>query len=154
MECISNNPIRVILVLIAMEAEAKPFIESLQLVEETIEMGVCRAYKGIVGNLTIVAVIHGKDIRHAVDNVGTVPAAVSTYIAVSTYKPDLIINAGTAGGFQRVSGRIGDVYICNTFNNHDRRINMPGFVEYGVGQHTSLPVSNIIKVNIYYLFVL
>ena len=35
-----------------------------------------------------------------VDNVGTVPSAVLTYAAIEAFKPDIIINAGTAGGFK------------------------------------------------------
>jgi hypothetical protein len=35
-----------------------------------------------------------------VNNVGTVSAALVTYASIQTLKPDLIINAGTAGGFK------------------------------------------------------
>jgi nucleoside phosphorylase len=35
-----------------------------------------------------------------VDSVGTVPVAVVTSFSIQTLKPDLIINAGTAGGFK------------------------------------------------------
>ena len=38
---------------------------------------------------------------------GTVPAALNTYIAIKHVNPDLIINAGTAGGFKRKSAAIG-----------------------------------------------
>lgn len=34
------------------------------------------------------------------DSVGTVPASLLTYAAALALQPDLIINAGTAGGFQ------------------------------------------------------
>lgn len=34
-----------------------------------------------------------------VDGVGTVSASLVTYASVQALKPDLIINAGTAGGF-------------------------------------------------------
>jgi len=63
-----------------------------------------------------------------------------------TFEPDIIINAGTAGGFKRVSGNIGDVYVCNEFKHHDRRIPIPGFEEYGHGHHKTLSVDNLIKV--------
>lgn len=39
-----------------------------------------------------------------VDNVGTVPAALSTYLAAQAFKPDIIISAGTAGGFKAMVG--------------------------------------------------
>lgn len=35
-----------------------------------------------------------------VDSVGTVPNSLLTYAAGAALQPDLIINAGTAGGFQ------------------------------------------------------
>lgn len=31
---------------------------------------------------------------------GTVPASLSTYLAVLAFKPDIVISAGTAGGFK------------------------------------------------------
>jgi len=47
-------------------------------------------------------------------------------------KPDLIINAGTCGGFKAKGGAIADVYVIKESANHDRRIGIPGFSEYGV----------------------
>ena len=35
-----------------------------------------------------------------VDSVGTVSSALVTYAAIQALQPDLIINAGTAGGFK------------------------------------------------------
>lgn len=35
-----------------------------------------------------------------VDNVGTVCASLITYASIQALQPDLIINAGTAGGFK------------------------------------------------------
>jgi len=43
---------------------------------------------------------NGRCAKHGVDNVGTVPAALSTYIAAQAFKPEVIISAGTAGGFK------------------------------------------------------
>ena len=79
--------------------------------------------------------------------VGTTPAAISTYIAINSYKPDLVINAGTAGGFARVGGKVGDVYVCNNFTHHDRRIAIPGFEKYGRGHHVTLSTTKIIDVS-------
>jgi hypothetical protein len=60
-----------------------------------------------------------------VDNVGTVPAAVTAYLAAQEFKPDLIISAGTAGGFRSKGAGIGDVFLAKGFANHDRRIPIP-----------------------------
>ena len=62
---------------------------------------------------------------HGVDNVGTVPAALTTYLAIQALKPDLVISLGTAGGFKAKGGAVGDVYISTGFANHDRHIPIP-----------------------------
>ncbi len=59
------------------------------------------------------------------DNVGTVPAAVTAYLAVHEFKPDLVISVGTAGGFKAKAAAIGDVFLATAFANHDRRIPIP-----------------------------
>ena len=70
-----------------------------------------------------------------VDNVGTVPAAVATFLALQKLKSDtdpadLLINAGTCGGFRRKGAAIGDVFLTTAVANHDRRIAIPGFTSY------------------------
>lgn len=67
----------------------------------------------------------GKDAEHSVDNVGTVPAALSTFLACQRFQPDLIISVGTAGGFKAQGAAIGDVFVGTTTVNHDRRIPIP-----------------------------
>jgi 5'-methylthioadenosine nucleosidase len=67
----------------------------------------------------------GKCQVHGVDNVGTVPAAVTAYLAVHEFKPDLVISVGTAGGFKAKGAAIGDVFLATAFANHDRRIPIP-----------------------------
>ena len=37
-------------------------------------------------------------------------------------QPDLLLNAGTCGGFKRQGGAVGDVYISTAFKNHDRSV--------------------------------
>lgn len=41
-----------------------------------------------------------------VDSVGTVSASLVTYAAIQALQPDLIINAGTAGGFKVCSSSL------------------------------------------------
>ncbi len=43
---------------------------------------------------------HDAIITAGVDSVGTVPVSMLTYASIVSLHPDLIINAGTAGGFQ------------------------------------------------------
>ena len=89
--------------------------------------------------------LNGKCPRFHVDNVGTTPAALATYLTVTTLKPDLVITAGTAGGFQRQGGVIGDVYLASGICHHDRRIPLPGFDNYGFGSHCAAKSINLAK---------
>lgn len=79
--------------------------------------------------------------------VGTVPAALATYLAVESLKPDLLINAGTAGGFESKGMAIGDVLISSTIHNHDRRMLLPIFVDYGVHNHTAVETPRLREVS-------
>jgi 5'-methylthioadenosine nucleosidase len=73
-----------------------------------------------------------------------ISAAISAFVAINEFSPDLVINAGTAGGFKRCGGNIGDSYIGTHFKHHDRRIPIPGFIEYGVGNHKAFSCKNLI----------
>ena len=67
----------------------------------------------------------GTCVVHGVDQVGTVPAALTAYLTLQALQPDLLISAGTAGGFKARGGAIGDVYLSSAHMNHDRRIPLP-----------------------------
>lgn len=67
----------------------------------------------------------GRDKEHSVDNVGTVAAGLTTYLACQRFQPDLIISVGTAGGFKSQGAAIGDVFLGTITVNHDRRIPIP-----------------------------
>ena len=108
------------------------------------------AYSGEHSGVCVDVVMPGKCAEHGVDNVGTVPSAVLAYAALEAFHPDLLINAGTAGGFKVSKSRapcewwrciglrlvshhplqakgaaIGDVYLATHIANHDRRIPLP-----------------------------
>lgn len=145
-----SDAIKHVLVLIAMEAEATPLLKLLNLatIPSTPKNAPCIIHSGLYKGCTVSVVTNGKCSKFGVDNVGTVPAALSTYLAINQLNPDLIINAGTAGGFKAKGASIGDAYICSHMKNHDRRIPIPGFTEYGTGSYTAFPSPNIIKVSI------
>ncbi|GMH36629.1 hypothetical protein BSKO_04502 [Bryopsis sp. KO-2023] len=141
------DPIKNILIVIAMEAEAAPIIEALGLKKDDPSRingpAPCEAFSGTFAGVSVTIVHNGKDPSHGVDNVGTVPAALTAYIAIQAYKPDLLISAGTAGGFKAKGGEIGDVYVSTACVNHDRRIPLPGFDEYGLGIKQSASTENL-----------
>lgn len=119
-------------VAIAMEAEAKPFVEHLGLTMDESFFPPHTpfiAYRGTHGQCKVTVVTNGKDSVYntGVDNVGTVPASLASFLALSkmtTENPEkehLLINAGTCGGFKRKGAEIGDVFLTTGVANHDRR---------------------------------
>ena len=44
---------------------------------------------------------------------------------MQTFKPDVVISAGTAGGFGARGAKIADIYLSTATVNHDRRIPIP-----------------------------
>lgn len=77
---------------------------------------VCTDYKGLAINV----VTCGTCQRFGVQHVGTMPAVLATYLAIQELKPDLIVSAGTAGGFKVRGGNIADVYVSTVIMHHDR----------------------------------
>ncbi len=136
-----------------MEAEAAPFIEHLSLKPNDSFFNSKLPFKAFQGthescNLTVIT--NGKDDVYTtgVDNVGTTPAALATYLTLEKLDTDetpvdLVINAGTCGGFSRKGAEIGDVFLTTAVANHDRRIQIPGFTEYGIGKIDSTGVGNL-----------
>ncbi len=64
----------------------------------------CVTYYGQVSGLQVYVVWNGRCATNNVDNVGTVPAALSSYLAIQMLKPDVVISAGTAGGLKAQVG--------------------------------------------------
>eukprot|EP00198_Chlamydomonas_reinhardtii_P014218 XP_001703555.1 5'-methylthioadenosine nucleosidase [Chlamydomonas reinhardtii] len=133
--------IKSVLLVFAMEAEAQPLIQALGLKEDVpakiVGPAPCVTYSGEHQGLAVHVVWNGKCKDHGVDNVGTVPASLSTYLAVLAFKPDVVISAGTCGGFKAQGAAIGDVFLGSAVINHDRRIPLPAFDKYGLG-HAAL----------------
>jgi len=139
--------VKTIAVIVAMEAEAAPLIEHLGLKkqEKSPFAGPLPAvvFSGAVGDATVHVCTNGPARGFGVDSVGTVPAALTAYQACEALEPDLLVNAGTAGGFKAKGGVVGDVYLATAFKNHDRRIQIPGFDVYGVGAADAAACPNL-----------
>ncbi len=131
---------RRVAVLVAMEAEAMPLIARLGLSERPEGFGgplPMRVFEGAAG-LDVTVVTNGRDERFGVDLIATQPAALAAHAAIERLGPDLLISAGTAGGFAARGASIGDVYLSrDRVCYHDRRIPIPGFDAYGVGSYPS-----------------
>ncbi|CAN0417545.1 unnamed protein product [Ectocarpus sp. 12 AP-2014] len=143
-----SGGIKNVVVIVAMEAEASPLIEHLGLVEDPDKFPAAapsKCFSGSYQGAAINVVTNGKCSRFGVDQIGTVAAGLSTWLSVEAIKPDLVINAGTAGGFKKHDTAIGDVFISTSVKNHDRRIPIPGFKEFGIGNHESHPTPEMLK---------
>jgi len=127
-----------LLLLVAMNDEAKPTIEKFNLQKaEPMEGLPFEIYKGEGNGQRITLMTSGRDPELGLDNVGTQAASVMAAFGIREFKPDMVLNFGTAGGFKASGAEIGTVYLCGDFKYHDRRIPIPGFDKYGVGNYAS-----------------
>jgi len=147
-----SETIKKVLVVVAMEAEADPFVKHLGLTKVDTFWGDLTlpfvAFQGDKNDCNVTVVIGGKDTIHGtgVDNVGTVSAGIVTFLALQKLeKVDLVLNAGTCGGFCRKGAAIGDVFVTSGVCNHDRRIAIPGFTEWGIGKLDAVPAPNLLQ---------
>lgn len=126
-----------IALLMAMKGEALPLIEHYGLKQLAIHKPIV-VYTNDDSSLLLL--LNGFDTEHQVDNIGTQAATLNAFVAINNYKPDLIINCGTAGGFASKGAKIGDVYIATEkIIFHDRRIALPGgFPNYALGNYPVL----------------
>eukprot|EP00252_Welwitschia_mirabilis_P008691 TRINITY_DN20768_c0_g1_i1.p1 TRINITY_DN20768_c0_g1~~TRINITY_DN20768_c0_g1_i1.p1 ORF type:complete len:247 (+),score=51.29 TRINITY_DN20768_c0_g1_i1:171-911(+) len=128
----SDSPIKNLLLVIAMQAEALPLVNKFQLTEDQnppFPKGMpWIRYHGVYKDLQISIVIPGKD-----------------PIFVQALKPDVIINAGTAGGFKDKGACVGDVFLATDVAFHDRRIPIPVFDLYGKRSRPTFQPTNLVN---------
>ncbi|MFI4956524.1 MAG: hypothetical protein ACHQAX_04885 [Gammaproteobacteria bacterium] len=136
-----------IVILMAMLGEAQPLITALGMKKspEGLPLLTSEVYSTRIDGTEIFLVTNGTCSIFNVDQIGTQPAAVTSYSAILNLQPDMIINAGTAGGFQRKGGDIGNVYIASEVKYHDRRIPLDNFEEYGVGAHICVNIDDLVE---------
>ncbi len=135
----------------AMRAEGMGLVERLGLeLQEPLDPDLPAIwYRGLIdrdgddpsrGRLDVAIAFAGEDPIHGCDRIGTVPAALTAYLLCRRFKPDLLVNAGTCGGFQRAGASVGDIYVGSGVLFHDRRIPLPRFDDFGVGE---IPASSV-----------
>lgn len=108
--------------IVAMMAEAKPFIEAYNMQEEVSFFAPlpCRLFRAQVQGMELCVVLNGE--QHGSSLVGCEAASVATLATIEHLHPDLVINSGTCGGFKARNAHIADVYIGNGVMFHDRRV--------------------------------
>lgn len=135
----------------AMQSEAQPVIRAMNLQEspkDTIVDGhlPMQCYQGQHNGINISLFVSGLDERYGVDNIGSEAATLMAHEAIIKVSPDLLISAGTAGGFKKRGATIGTVYLSDKyFIYHDRRVPLPGFDESAIGKYPATPVSGLAK---------
>jgi len=138
-----------IALIMAMMDEARPLIDRFGLRRQS---GVfpdpvpMEVFVGKRGPSQLALVWNGRDGDYGADNVATQPATLAAYLAITKIKPDIIISAGTAGGFVKHGASIGDVYLSRgVFRYHDRRIPYADFAAYGIGSYPGTDVSAVAR---------
>jgi len=144
-----TTPIKKIALLMAMYDEAQPIINSLALVEskEALHPELpMRCFEKTVGSFKLSLVISGLDQRHEVDNIGSEAATLMAYETITQLKPDLVISAGTAGGFSKRGAKVGTIYVSEEhFVYHDRHVPLEGFAQSAVGKYPAAKISRLAK---------
>lgn len=83
----------------------------------------------IAGYLLFTGKLHNKDIVLLKSGIGKVNAAIGTTILLQMFKPDCVINTGSAGGFDPALN-VGDIVISSEVRHHDVDLTVFGY-EYG-----------------------
>ncbi|KOO02395.1 5'-methylthioadenosine/S-adenosylhomocysteine nucleosidase [Vibrio nereis] len=113
----------------AMEQEVsilKQAIENCQ----TVTKAGCTFFSGQLNGVDVVLLQSG---------IGKVAAAIGTTILLDEYQPDVVINTGSAGGFDS-SLNLGDVVISTEVRHHDADVTAFG---YEMGQMAQQPAAFI-----------
>jgi len=100
--------------------------EEVALLRENIENPKLQS---IAGYEFISGMMKGKEVVLLRSGIGKVNAAMSTAILLQVFKPDVVINTGSAGGFDP-NLQVGDIVISNEVRHHDVDVTAFGY-EYG-----------------------
>lgn len=79
----------------------------------------------------------GKEVVLLKSGIGKVNAAMSTTILLEKYNPKVVINTGSAGGFDAVL-KVGDIVISDEVRHHDVDVTAFG---YEIGQMAGMPAA-------------
>ncbi|MEI8596554.1 5'-methylthioadenosine/S-adenosylhomocysteine nucleosidase [Photobacterium sp. Hal280] len=93
-----------------------------------LQKGGCTFYTGTLNGAEVVLLQSG---------IGKVAAAVGTAILLEIFEPDLVVNTGSAGGFDS-SLNVGDVVISTEVRYHDADVTAFG---YEIGQMAQQPAA-------------
>lgn len=130
--------------LFAMEAEARGIIEFFDASESKLLHPAlpARVWSVRSGAIELTICVHGKDPLHKIDRIGTETAALTSWLLMENCSPELLINAGTCGGFESQGRSIGQVLLGEGHAwYHDHRVALPGFCDLGEARVPLAPFS-------------
>jgi 5'-methylthioadenosine nucleosidase len=134
-----------IVILMAMRDEAAPVVAALGAVPISVPPN--RQHEWFVAERAgarVIVAVNGVDPRFQVDSVGPEPAVLNAAAVIREHRPDLMVSAGTAGGWAARGGAIGTVYLSYPHVvRHDRRIQIEGMHEFGIGRFPVVPMRRI-----------
>ena len=113
----------------AMEPEVALLRQQMSGVSST-EVGGYTFYSGSLSGIKVVLVQSG---------IGKVASALATALLIQQFKPDAVINTGSAGGFDPQLN-VGDVVISTEVRHHDVDVTAFG---YEIGQVPQMPAAFI-----------
>jgi 5'-methylthioadenosine nucleosidase len=118
---------RRVLLFVAMEAEAAPIARVLGLAPDRLPIGSAGVRSGRASSVEISLLTPGICAETRVDRIGPVHAAATLARALERMQCDLVVNAGTAGGFESQGQRIADLIIARDTLFHDARVALDGY---------------------------
>ena len=121
-------------IVVAMQEEAEMIASSIGLKPITSSLGTVKLFANDNTSIVLITPGFNSDFLNydkSVSRVGKVPAAVVTAILINQYNPKIIMNVGTCGGIISSNVKIGEVIVANSITQHDVRIPLPGYREYG-----------------------
>lgn len=111
----------------AMEQEVSILKQAIENCQEVKKAG-CTVFSGQ---------LNGADVVLLQSGIGKVAAAVGTTVLLNDYQPDVVINTGSAGGFDSTLN-LGDVVISTEVRHHDADVTAFG---YEMGQMAQQPAA-------------
>lgn len=91
----------------------------------------------IAGSEYTTGTFEGKEVVLLKSGIGKVNAAMSTTILLHEFKPDVVINTGSAGGYDKTL-EVGAVVISDEVRHHDVDVTIFG---YEIGQMAGMPAA-------------
>lgn len=83
----------------------------------------------LAGSEFYIGTLEGKEVVLLKSGIGKVNAAMATTLLIQLFKPDYVVNTGSAGGFHREL-KVGDIVISSELRYHDVDATVFGY-EYG-----------------------